>query len=62
MGLAAQALVCGLAQLIIDGYLPIEKAEELAAQVLDTFGQGIANPAERRGFGPARSLDRLVGR
>ncbi|WP_395297004.1 TetR/AcrR family transcriptional regulator [Kitasatospora hibisci] len=44
VGLAAQALVCGLAQLIIDGYLPIGEAEERAAQVLDTFGQGIANP------------------
>ncbi|WP_406196305.1 TetR/AcrR family transcriptional regulator [Kitasatospora sp. NBC_01560] len=44
VGLAGQALVYGLAQMIIDGYLPPERAEELAGQVLDTFGQGIANP------------------
>lgn len=44
VGLAGQALVYGLAQMIIDGYLPSEKAEELTVQVLDTFGQGIANP------------------
>ncbi|MFD0274707.1 TetR/AcrR family transcriptional regulator [Kitasatospora sp. NPDC127111] len=43
VGLAGQALVYGLAQMIVDGYLPPEKAEELAGQVLDTFGQGIAN-------------------
>ncbi|MFD9591738.1 TetR/AcrR family transcriptional regulator [Kitasatospora sp. NPDC059973] len=42
VGLAGQALVYGLAQMILDGYLPPEKAEELAVQVLDTFGQGIA--------------------
>ncbi|MFI8458270.1 TetR/AcrR family transcriptional regulator [Kitasatospora sp. NPDC101447] len=47
VGLAGQALVYGLAQMIVDGYLPAEKAEELAAQVLDTFGQGVANrPAQ----------------
>ncbi|MFF7989243.1 TetR/AcrR family transcriptional regulator [Kitasatospora xanthocidica] len=47
VALAGQALVYGLAQMIVDGYLPAEKAEELAAQVLDTFGQGIANrPAQ----------------
>ncbi|MGA5819328.1 TetR/AcrR family transcriptional regulator [Kitasatospora sp. NPDC094028] len=43
LALAGQALVYGLAQMIVDGYLPAEKAEELADQVLDTFGQGIAN-------------------
>ncbi|MER8105776.1 TetR/AcrR family transcriptional regulator [Kitasatospora sp. NPDC094016] len=43
MGLAGQALVFGLAQMIVDGYLPEEGAEELAGRVLDTFGQGIAN-------------------
>ncbi|MFE6055594.1 TetR/AcrR family transcriptional regulator [Kitasatospora sp. NPDC056446] len=47
VGLAGQALVYGLAQMIVDGYLPAEKAEELAAQVIDTFGQGIANPPAR---------------
>ncbi|MFJ8432169.1 TetR/AcrR family transcriptional regulator [Kitasatospora sp. NPDC094019] len=44
VGLAGQALVYGLAQMILDGYLPAEKAEEVAEQVLDTFGRGIANP------------------
>ncbi|MFE2724059.1 TetR/AcrR family transcriptional regulator [Kitasatospora sp. NPDC059327] len=43
VGLAGQALVYGLAQMIVDGYLPSEKAEELAEQVLDAFGQGIGN-------------------
>ncbi|MEV7354806.1 TetR/AcrR family transcriptional regulator [Kitasatospora sp. NPDC091276] len=43
MGLAGQALVFGLAQMIVDGYLPEEEAEELAGKVLDTFGQGVAN-------------------
>ncbi|MCX4758273.1 TetR/AcrR family transcriptional regulator [Kitasatospora purpeofusca] len=43
-GFAGQALVYGLAQMILDGYLPAERAEEVAAQVLDTFGRGIANP------------------
>ncbi|MFJ3221467.1 TetR/AcrR family transcriptional regulator [Kitasatospora sp. NPDC086801] len=43
VGLAGQALVYGLAQMIVDGYLPEEKAEELAEKVLDTFGQGVAN-------------------
>lgn len=42
VGLAGQALVYGLAQMIVDGYLPGERAEELAGQVLDTFGQGVA--------------------
>lgn len=44
VGFAGQALVYGLAQMILDGYLPAGKAEEVAAQVLDTFGRGIANP------------------
>ncbi|MFE7524951.1 TetR/AcrR family transcriptional regulator [Kitasatospora sp. NPDC057542] len=47
VGLAGQALVYGLAQMIVDGYLPAGKAEELAGQVLDTFGQGIANQRAR---------------
>ncbi|MEV7770722.1 TetR/AcrR family transcriptional regulator [Kitasatospora sp. NPDC086791] len=47
VGLAGQALVYGLAQMIVDGYLPAEKAEQVAAQVLDTFGQGIANQPVR---------------
>ncbi|MFJ2863898.1 TetR/AcrR family transcriptional regulator [Kitasatospora sp. NPDC087314] len=42
VGLAGQALVYGLAQMIVDGYLPGERAEELAGKVLDTFGQGVA--------------------
>ncbi|MFJ4092941.1 TetR/AcrR family transcriptional regulator [Kitasatospora sp. NPDC089913] len=44
VGFAGQALVYGLAQMVLDGYLPAEKAEEVAAQVLDTLGRGIANP------------------
>ncbi|MER5353115.1 TetR/AcrR family transcriptional regulator [Kitasatospora sp. NPDC002551] len=43
VGLAGQALVYGLAQMIVDGYLPVEKAEQVVGQVLDTFGRGIAN-------------------
>ncbi|MBD0694340.1 TetR/AcrR family transcriptional regulator [Streptomyces sp. CBMA123] len=39
--LAGQALVYGLAQMIVDGYLPAERAEELVVQVLDTFRRGI---------------------
>ncbi|MFF4820181.1 TetR/AcrR family transcriptional regulator [Kitasatospora sp. NPDC001309] len=48
--LSGQALVYGLAQMIVDGYLPAERAEELAVRVLDTFRAGIAgtvNPPER---------------
>ncbi|WP_031076863.1 TetR/AcrR family transcriptional regulator [Streptomyces sp. NRRL WC-3742] len=41
--LAGQALVYGLAQMIVDGYLPAGQAEELAVRVLDTFRDGIAN-------------------
>ncbi|MFI6157888.1 TetR/AcrR family transcriptional regulator [Kitasatospora sp. NPDC051170] len=41
--LAGQALVYGLAQMIVDGYLPAAQAEELAERVLDTFRDGIAN-------------------
>ncbi|KUJ67136.1 hypothetical protein ACZ90_30315 [Streptomyces albus subsp. albus] len=43
VGLAAQALVYGLSQMIVDGYLPAENAERLAEQVLDTIGPSIAN-------------------
>ncbi|MET9183412.1 TetR/AcrR family transcriptional regulator [Kitasatospora aureofaciens] len=46
--LAGQALVYGLAQMIVDGYLPEDRAEELAVQVLDTFRRGIANQPERQ--------------
>ncbi|MEV0372949.1 TetR/AcrR family transcriptional regulator [Streptomyces sp. NPDC050636] len=46
MGLAGQALVYGLSQMIIDGYLPPEQAEQLAEQVLDTFGLGIVNSTD----------------
>ncbi|MEU3567693.1 TetR/AcrR family transcriptional regulator [Kitasatospora sp. NPDC036755] len=41
LALAGQALTYGLAQMIVDGYLPAAAAEELAGQVLDTFGQGV---------------------
>lgn len=43
VALAGQALVYGLSQMIVDGYLPPDRAEELAERVLDTFGVGIAN-------------------
>ncbi|MFC7303807.1 TetR/AcrR family transcriptional regulator [Streptomyces monticola] len=43
IGLAGQALVYGLSQMIVDGYLPADRAEELAERVLDTFGLGVAN-------------------
>ncbi|MER6305545.1 TetR/AcrR family transcriptional regulator [Streptomyces sp. NPDC001657] len=43
VGLAGQAIVYGLSQMIVDGYLPPDQAEQLAAQVLDTLGFGIAN-------------------
>ncbi|MFC0599792.1 TetR/AcrR family transcriptional regulator [Streptomyces palmae] len=45
VGLAAQALVYGLSQMIVDGYLPAENAERLAEQVLDTIGPSITNRA-----------------
>ncbi|MCX3063170.1 TetR/AcrR family transcriptional regulator [Streptomyces beihaiensis] len=44
LGLAGQAVVYGLSQMIVDGYLPSERAEQLVEQVLDTFGMGVANP------------------
>jgi AcrR family transcriptional regulator len=43
VGLAGQAVVYGLSQMIVDGYLPAEHAEHLAEQVLDTFGLGVLN-------------------
>lgn len=47
--LAGQALVYGLSQMIVDGYLPPGKAEQLAERVLDTFGLGVVNsPGFRR--------------
>ncbi|MFE0102386.1 TetR/AcrR family transcriptional regulator [Streptomyces sp. NPDC059009] len=41
MRLTAQAVVYGLSQMIVDGYLPPDQA--LAEQILDTFGLGIVN-------------------
>jgi AcrR family transcriptional regulator len=38
IGLAGQAIVYGLSQMIIDGYLPRDHADELAERVLDAFG------------------------
>ncbi|MEU1628121.1 hypothetical protein ABZ746_22885 [Streptomyces sp. NPDC020096] len=49
VSLAGQALVYGLSQVIADGYLPPEGAEQLAEQVLDTFGLGIINSTDSRG-------------
>ncbi|MGI5350537.1 TetR/AcrR family transcriptional regulator [Streptomyces sp. CA-250714] len=49
VGLAGQAVVYGLAQMITDGHLPADRAEELAEQVLDTFGLGIANSPDHTG-------------
>jgi hypothetical protein len=49
VGLAGQALVYGLSQMIVDGYLPPERAEQLAEQVLDTFGLGTINSADSQG-------------
>lgn len=43
VGLAGQAIVYGLSQMIVDGYLPPDRAEQLAVQVLDMLGFGIAN-------------------
>lgn len=40
--LAGHALVYGLSQMIVDGFVPAERAEALAARVLDTFGMGVA--------------------
>ncbi|MFE0176578.1 TetR/AcrR family transcriptional regulator [Streptomyces sp. NPDC059002] len=48
VGLAGQALVYGLSQMIVDGYLPPDHAEHLAEQVLDTFGLGIVNYARHQ--------------
>ncbi|HWE90531.1 MAG TPA: TetR/AcrR family transcriptional regulator [Pseudonocardiaceae bacterium] len=41
VNLAAHALVYGLSQMIVDGFLPAENAEQLVERVLDVFGQGI---------------------
>ncbi|KPC62453.1 TetR/AcrR family transcriptional regulator [Streptomyces chattanoogensis] len=49
VGLAGQAIVYGLSQMIVDGYLPPDRAEQLAEEVLDTFGLGIANSPGRTG-------------
>ncbi|MGW9046996.1 TetR/AcrR family transcriptional regulator [Streptomyces lydicus] len=43
VGLAGQAIVYGLSQMVVDGYLPPDRAEQLAMQVLDMLGFGIAN-------------------
>lgn len=40
--LAAHALVYGLSQMIVDGFLPAEHVDRLVEQVLDAFGTGIA--------------------
>jgi AcrR family transcriptional regulator len=45
LALACQATVYGLAQMTVDGYLPAERAEQLAGQALEVFGLGIVNPA-----------------
>lgn len=39
--LAGHAIAYGLAQMIIDGYLPRDDAEDLATKVMDMFGTGI---------------------
>ncbi len=44
LGLAGQALVYGLSQMIVDGYLPPEHADRLAGKVLDAFGLGLLAP------------------
>ncbi|MFJ9851555.1 TetR/AcrR family transcriptional regulator [Streptomyces sp. NPDC101150] len=49
VGLAGQAVVYGLSQMIVDGYLPPDGAERLVEQVLDTFGTGIANSPDSQG-------------
>ncbi|MEU7580217.1 TetR/AcrR family transcriptional regulator [Streptomyces sp. NPDC041068] len=49
VGLAGQALVYGLSQMIVDGYLPPDQAEHLTEQVLDTFGLGVVNVARYKG-------------
>ncbi len=48
VGLAGQALVHGLSQMIVDGYLPPESADRLDEQVLDSFGLGVANSARHQ--------------
>lgn len=45
IGLASQALVYGLSQMIIDGYVPGDQAEQLVEQVLTVFGLGIVDLA-----------------
>ncbi len=49
VGLAGQALVYGLSQMIVDGYLPADRAEQLAEHVLDTFGLGVVAFTEPSG-------------
>lgn len=44
MGLAGQALVYGLSQMIVDGYLPPEQAGRLTEKVLDVLGLGLLGP------------------
>ncbi|WP_205647995.1 TetR/AcrR family transcriptional regulator [Actinomadura rubteroloni] len=47
--LTSHALVYGLSQMIVDGFLPAEHADRLVDQVLDTFGAGIVlSPEEKR--------------
>ncbi|GAA2094007.1 TetR/AcrR family transcriptional regulator [Streptomyces albiaxialis] len=49
VGLAGQALTYGLSQMIVDGFLPPERAEELVERVLDVFGAGVANSPSPEG-------------
>nr|WP_272917993.1 TetR/AcrR family transcriptional regulator [Actinomadura rayongensis] len=47
--LTSHALVYGLSQMIVDGFLPAEHADRLVDHVLDTFGAGIVLlPEEKR--------------
>ncbi|MEU5881384.1 TetR/AcrR family transcriptional regulator [Spirillospora sp. NPDC047279] len=44
VALAGHALVYGLCQMIVDGFLPEDQVESLVDQVLDTIGIGLARP------------------
>ncbi|SDC17910.1 TetR/AcrR family transcriptional regulator [Actinokineospora iranica] len=44
--LAAHALVYGLSQMIVDGFLPAENAERLVEGALTIFGQGIKGTSD----------------
>ncbi|MGW0732079.1 TetR/AcrR family transcriptional regulator [Streptomyces sp. NPDC002851] len=49
LGLAGKAMAYGLAQMIVDGYLPPDEAERLAEQSLDALGIGLVSEAYLRG-------------